>query len=225
MVISLLAYSKAMSPCPAAVPRHRAVGFTLVELLVVIAVIGILLVAAISMVGGTPAEARKTTADMLMAMVDEARSTAITTRSHVVFAVETPPDAGSAQRVGLFRAPDLPDGPLDGIQLEPFGRWRVLETGVILIGGADAGFDNPLDGAAQRLRHDAAGGARSFDAHIVVFDPHGGLRLPDGDSPVTLRLAEGAIRSGQPQPVRRGGRLAETKLRVGRTIARAHLAN
>jgi hypothetical protein len=25
--------------------------------------------------------------------------------------------------------------------------------------------------------------------------------------------------------VRRGGRLAETKLRVGRTIARAHLAN
>lgn len=200
-------------------------GFTLVELLAVVGVIGILLVAAISMVGGTPAEARKTTADMLVAMVDEARAAAITTRSHVVMAVAGPSGGTGAQRVALFRAADPVDGPLSALEVELIGRWRTLETGVILIGGADTGFSNPLDAPRVALRPSTTGGGQPVDAHVLVFHPHGGLRLPEGDGTLALRLAEGTIRGGQPQPLRRGERIPETKIRVGRTIARAHLAN
>ena len=114
--------------------------FTLIEIVVVIAVLVILMVAGVSLIGGTGNAARKTAADTLTGMIEQARTAAITSRSYVVLAVAEPGDlpAGDSRcRIGLFKvkSEQWPENISDPVPAVLMSRWRMLENGIVLIGG------------------------------------------------------------------------------------------
>lgn len=192
--------------------------------MVTIAIIVILLVAGVSLLGGTGSQARRAGADMLSGMIEQARTTAITTRSHVVLAVAEPGDLPANDRrcrLGVFQVGAWPDDSSEPVTAKLMSRWRILETGVVLIGGeVENGLENPLDGDEITLAY----GGKSVIVHAIGFNPRGGLELPAGSRPIAMRVAEGAYRNGEPSPNRRGdsGTISETRIKIGRVTARPY---
>ena len=200
------------------------------ELLTVIAVIGVLLVVGVGMLGGTSAQARKAGMDMLQSAIEQARTHAITKRVYTVLAVVDPgngPGGGTrSQRIGLFEVTEWPEDEVSSISslaVTQVGRWRSFDAGVMLIDGVGlGGLANPLDSPTVRLSVGGGSASRELEARVLVFHPRGGIRLPVGSDPVALRLAEGVFRDGVAVPTRRDGKIAESTLRVGRVIARPY---
>ncbi|MDP3850533.1 MAG: prepilin-type N-terminal cleavage/methylation domain-containing protein [Luteolibacter sp.] len=212
-------------------PRGGKSAFTLIEMVTVIAVIVTLLVAGVSLLGGTGAQARRAGVDLLVGMVEQARTAAITSRSYVVLAVAEPNDlpAGDTRvRLGLFMVePDKwPDDPSTGIvSAALMSRWRVFENGVILIPGQVYGLDNPMDGGGElTLAYGSGSKARTVKVNALVFNPRGGLHHPVGSSPLGMRVAEGGYRAGVPKPNIRSdsNAISENRLKIGRVTARAY---
>ena len=204
-------------------------------MLAVIAVTGILLVAGVRLLGDTAAQARRAATDTVTGLIEQARTTAITTRSHVILAIAEPGDLPTSDnrcRLGLFKVDDWPEdstGEMPAVQLN---RWRVLDIGVVLAAGEDNGqsngpLPNPLDAPELRIRYGSGANARTVKVHALSFNPRGGLRFPEGSSPVQLRIAEGGYRNGVAMPVRRGeaSGVAENRLKIGRVIARPYRTN
>lgn len=203
-------------------PGCRARGFTLIEILVTISIIVILMAAGVALLGGTGPQARRSAADMLTGMIEQARTTAITTRSHVVLAVVEPGGLSASDgkcRIGLFKVGSWPGDLSEPVGASPVGRWRILENNVVLIDGeAEGGLANPLDGDKVTLNY----GKGQVSAHVVVFTPRGGLAYPAGSGPIAMRVAEGAYRNGVAKPNSRGGTIPENLIRIGRVTARPY---
>lgn len=203
-------------------PGCRARGFTLIEILVTISIIVILMAAGVALLGGTGPQARRAAADMLTGMIEQARTTAITTRSHVVLAIAEPgglPANDGKCRIGLFKVSGWPGDPTMPVGASPIGRWRILENNVVLIGGeAEGGLANPLDGDKITLDY----GKGTVSACVVVFTPRGGLAYPAGSGPIAMRVAEGAYRNGVAKPNSRAGTIPENLIRIGRVTARPY---
>lgn len=204
-------------------------------MLAVIAIIGILLVAGVRLLGDTGAQARRAATDTVTGLIEQARTAAITTRSHVILAIAEPgdlPASDSRCRLGLFKVDDWPEDSTGEVPAVLMNRWRVLDNGVVLAAGDDNGqsagpLPNPLDGPELRIRYGTGTNARTVQVHALAFNPRGGLRFPEGSSPVQLRIAEGGYRNGTAVPVRRGEQqgIAENRLKIGRVIARPYRTN
>jgi prepilin-type N-terminal cleavage/methylation domain-containing protein len=205
---------------------YRARGFTLVEIVVTIAIIVTLLLAGVSLLSGTGPKARKSATDVLTGMLEHARTTAITTRSHVLLAVAQPDGmpAGEAHcRIGLFKVHAWPDDVSEPIQASLMNRWRILDQGVVLLGGeGEDRLENPLDGPVVTIEYGSKG--QSVNAYLISFNSRGGLHLPPGSRPVVMRIAEGLYRDGKPVPYRRGNPpvISENRIKIGRTTARPY---
>jgi type II secretory pathway pseudopilin PulG len=200
--------------------------FTLVELLAVIAILTVLLVGGIGVMGSSASQARRSGTDVLSGMIDQARTMAITTRSHVVLAIAEPGDLPSSDercRLGLLKVESWPDAGVSTVDAVLTSRWRPLESGVVLASGAIDGIANPLD--ASELTINYGSGAKSIKApvHVIGFNPRGGLLHPVGSGPIALRIAEGSYRNGKASPNRRpSGAFTESILKVGRVTARPY---
>jgi hypothetical protein len=187
----------------------------------VIAILGTLMTAGVSLLSGTGAQSRKAGTEILTGLIEQARITAITSRSHVVLAIAEPGDlpAGDERcRLGLFKVGEWSDSPsappaLAGVLLK---RWQTLETGIVLAGGDVDGVNNPLDGDQVTIRYGGAG----VTVHIIAFNPRGGLHYPPGSAPVAIRIAEGHYRGGKAVSNPRGG--SECRLKIGRVTARPY---
>ncbi len=205
-------------------PGCHGRGFTLIEILVTISIIVILMAAGVALLGGTGPQARRSGADLLTGMIEQARTTAITTRTHVVLAIAEPvgiPANDGKCRIGLFKVSGWPGNLSEPVGASPIGRWRILENNVVLIGGeAENGLANPLDGDKITLDY----GKGQVSAHVVVFNPRGGLAYPAGSGPIAMRVAEGAYRNGVATPNRRAGSgtIPENLIRIGRVTARPY---
>lgn len=204
-------------------PQWKA-GFSLIELLAVMAVITILLAAGIKILSGTSAQARKTGTDALIATIEQGRSSAITTHSIVLLAIAEPGDlpAGDDRaRLGLFKISEWPDSAttVNGTLLR---RWQPIPTGAIPYGGDFEGIRNPFDLPEITVRYQSAGKDVEVTVHAIAFTPRGGLHWPTGSDPVVMRLAEGGYRGGKAVPDRRGDAriVSENRLRIGRVVAR-----
>ncbi len=219
-----------ISPAPWQ-PSRGQPAFTLIEMVTVIAVLVILMTAGMSMLNGNSSQARKTGTDMITGMIDQARSSAITSRSNVVLAMAAPgalPTQDGNYRLALFKV-DVEDwkksngGAVSG---ELLSRWKPLETGAILLGGEVDGVSNALDGDELTINY---GGNRPLSVKVraLVFNPRGGLLFPSGSTPVSLRIAEGTYRNGLALPYKRGdtGAITENRLKIGRITARPYQTN
>jgi prepilin-type N-terminal cleavage/methylation domain-containing protein len=205
-------------------PGCRARGFTLVEVLVTISIIVILLSTGVALLGGTGSHSRRSGADLLTGMIEQARTVAVTTRSNVVLAIAEPGDMQVVDgrcRIGLFKLSGWPGDLSQPIAASPISRWRILENNVVLIGGeGEEGLVNPLDGEKVTL----TSGSKTVTAHVIVFNSRGGLQFPAGSRPLVMRIAEGAYRNGVAKPNRRAGSgtIPENLIRIGRVTARPY---
>ena len=202
--------------------------FTLIEMVAVIAILVILMTAGISLLNGSGAQSRKAGSDLLTAMIEQARTTAITSRSYVVLAIAEPGDlpAGDERcRIGLFKVEEWPDPATTPLLLKGalLNHWQTLNPGIVPIGGDVDGVANPLDQPQVTISY---GGVKnlSVKVHAIAFNSRGGLHYPAGSDPVAIRLAEGAYRGGKVIPNMRGeGKtIAENRLKIGRVTARPY---
>ena len=208
----------------------RKTGFSLVEMLAVIAIVVILMTAGISLLNGTGAQSRKTSSDLLIGLIEQARTLAITSRSYVVLAVAEPGDLPGDDercRLSLFKIAEWPEGvsspsALTGVQVN---RWQTLETGVVLYGGSVDDVMNLLDQPELTLNY---GGTKNLSAkvHFMAFNSRGGLYCPAGQTPICMRVAEGSYRGSPRKAVAnlRGPQktIAENRLKIGRVTARPY---
>jgi type II secretory pathway pseudopilin PulG len=163
-------------------------------MLVVISIAGGLLAIGLSLSGKSGDRARRDALERFAAMIEQARSTAITRRKTVVLAIAGPDEEHGATRLGLFEVdrPPRTGEPLEG---RPLQRWSPLPDGVAFASGEIAGLANPLDAAPLELRWQD--GERSATVHSLAFTPRGGLAWPAGSKPVALTLGSGALRIGR----------------------------
>jgi hypothetical protein len=192
----------------------------------VIAILVILMTAGVSLLSGTGAQSRRAGPDWLTALVEQARTRAITSRSHIVLAIAEPGDLVNGDercRIGMFRVDEWPTGatPVTSLNGVLLNRWQTLDTGIALVGGQIDGVENPLDSPQITL---AYGVGKSVKVHAIAFSPRGGLHHPTGSTPVVMRLAEGNYRGGVATPYLRGAAktIAESRLKIGRVTARPY---
>lgn len=198
----------------------------------VIAILVTLLTAGVSLMSGSGAQSRKAGTDMLSGLIEQARTTAITSRSHILLAIAEPGDlpAGDERcRIGLFKVDeDWPDASTTPVPLKCtlLNRWQTLNTGIVLIPGEVDGVANPLDEKSEITL--AYGGTKnlSIKVHVIAFNSRGGLHYPSGSKPVALRIAEGGYRGTplKPTPNERGTQksITENRLKIGRVTARPY---
>lgn len=223
-------HSKAVIPPPNLRRPTARDGFSLVEMVAVIAVVVILLIAGVNLIGNTSAQARKAASDQIAGLIEQARTTAIASRATVVLAIAEPGDLPATDercRLGLFRVegewnPETATGPVSATLLS---RWKPLETGVVLLGADQAaGADtliNPLSAAELTVSY-KTNKTYSVKIHALAFNSRGGLLYPTGSTPANLRIAEGGYRGGKASPNKRGNTVAENLLRIGRVTARPY---
>jgi hypothetical protein len=205
---------------------RRAAGFSLIEMVGVIAILVTLMSAGVRLLNGTGSQSRKAGTDLLSGLIEQARTTAITSRSHVILAIAEPgdlPDSDERCRISLFRVDEeWPDAaatpaPLKCTQLN---RWQTLNTGVVLLPGNGS---NPLDQNEITIVY---GGDKNLNVkvHALAFNSRGGLHYPAGSAPVEMRIAEGGYRGGAPKPNLRAGQTkpTENRLKIGRITARPY---
>ena len=202
--------------------------FSLIEMMVVIAILVTLMTAGVSLLNGTGSQSRKTGTDMLSGLIEQARTTAITSRSYVVLAIAEPGDLPLGDercRIGLFKVnEDWPDASTTPVPLNCtlLNRWQTLNSGIVLIPGDVDKLPNPLNDKSEITI--TYGGTRnlSVKVHAIAFNSRGGLHYPAGSTPVALRIAEGGYRGGKATPNERGTpkSIAENRLKIGRVTAR-----
>lgn len=213
---------------PSAQPELRSCpAFTLVELIAVIAVLAILLLVGANLFGGSGAQARKTATDQLMGMIEQARTQAITSRSYGILAIAEPGDLGddgvTRCRIGVFTASEWPEDEGGVVECTMNGRWRMVENGVVLLGGKVGEIDNAMDAPELTLKFTTRE-ERQVQVHALVFNPRGGLHRPMGSQSVAMRVAEGTYRRDEAVPFARGDSktIAENRLKIGRVTARPY---
>ena len=206
--------------------------FSLVEMVAVIAILVTLMTAGISLLNNTGSQSRKAGTDMLSGMIEQARTTAITSRCYVILAIAEPGDLPTTDercRIGMFKV-DLdkwPTGATSPVTVSAtlLTRWQTLNTGIVLIGGQVAadGVPNALDADKMTINY---GGSKNLSIKVraIAFNSRGGLHSPAGSTPVVLRIAEGGYRGGKATPNKRAGQEAvtENRLKIGRVTARPY---
>lgn len=198
-------------------------------MMVVIAILVTLMTAGVSLLSGTGAQSRKAGTDMLSGLIEQARTTAITSRSYVVLAIAEPGDLPSGDercRIGLFKVDDeWPDASAtpNPLKCTLLSRWQTLNTGIALIPGDVNKVVNPLDQPEITLTY---GGTKnlSVKVHAIAFNSRGGLHYPAGSTPIAVRIAEGGYRGGKATPNKRGTQqsITENRLKIGRVTARPY---
>ena len=190
----------------------------------VLAILGTLMAAGVNLLSGTSAQSRKAGMEILTGLIEQARTTAITSRSHVVLAIAEPGDLPADDercRLGLFKIAEWPDSPSSPLVLTGalLKRWQALDSGTLLNGGAVEGVANPLDGEQVTIRYGGSGNS-GVKVHLIAFNPCGGLHYPTGSAPVVIRIAEGRYRGGKAVPNPRNR--SESRLKIGRVTARPY---
>jgi prepilin-type N-terminal cleavage/methylation domain-containing protein len=204
--------------------RRFSHGFTLVELMVTISIMGILLATGATLMGDNSAKARRATSDLLGAMIEQGRTTAITSHSPVLLAVAEPKDLpidDNICRLGLFKLTEF-DEKTGRAKGELLRRWSMVAGGAALIGGDVKGFRNVMDQQEIEVTYVSRGKNFTVKVHGLVFSPRGSRNWPIGSSPVVMRVAEGGYRGETRKAManKREGVIAEDRFKIGRVIAR-----
>lgn len=181
-----------------------------------IAILVIVMVAGIGVGSGSPAASRRTAVDLISAMADRARTTAIATRKPVVMVLAAPSDLPAGEdrrcRVGLFQVESEENS---GSEVDrtviPLGRWKPMPHGISWGTGPVDGAVNPWGSQRLALQTDRG----SLRLHGIIFTSRGGISSPSGSAPAAILIGEvgrHAADTGVP----------ETLLHVGRNTGRIY---
>lgn len=204
---------------------RRLRGFSLIEMVAVIAILVTLMTAGVSLLSGTGAQSRKAGTDLLSGLIEQARTRAITSRSKVLLAIAEPGDlpAGDERcRIGMFRIVESTTSPPVTTYVL-LNRWQTLNTGIILLPD-DTNPANVLNSPQVSVTYKAGNKDLTINVHAITFTSRGGLAYPEGSKPIELRIAEGGYRGGKPVPNKAAdsAKIPENRLRVGRVTARPY---
>ena len=204
---------------------RRLRGFSLIEMVAVIAILVTLMTAGVSLLSGTGAQSRKAGTDLLSGLIEQARTRAITSRSKVLLAIAEPGDlpAGDERcRIGMFRIVESTTSPPVATYVL-LNRWQTLNTGIILLPD-DTNPANVLNSPQVSVTYKAGNKDLTINVHAITFTSRGGLAYPEGSKPIELRIAEGGSRGGKPVPNKAAdsAKIPENRLRVGRVTARPY---
>jgi len=192
-------------------------GFSLIELIAVMTISIVLLAVGVGIFRNQGAEAVQTAAEKMNALIEQARTAAITRRAPVALVIMRPGEAGYTDgvcRIGIFELEEWEDGvDLTGRQLQ---RWTTLPSGVVFFGGPLDGLDNVVDQSVIRLTWKDGDESGVFEG--LVFSPRGGLLAPAGSESVVVSMGGGTYKGSTAVETRGGGRRG---IRVGRVVARA----
>ncbi len=199
----------------------------------VIAILVTLMTAGISLLSGNGSQSRKAGTDLLTGLIEQARTNAITSRSHIILAIAEPGDLPTGVgdercRIGMFKVdgewPDASATP-SPLKCTLMSRWQMLNTGIALIAGeAEKDVPNPIGSSEITISYRGGGKDLSVKVHAVAFNSRGRLHYPAGSTPVAFRIAEGSYRGGKATPNERGTRksITENRLKIGRVTARPY---
>ncbi len=202
------------------VSRHlrvsRGAGFSLVEMLAVALIISALLAAGAGLFQRTGSEAVKTGTEKFAALVEQARTSAITRRKPVALALISPGDLSQGDelcRIGVFELEDWKSG--EKVEGRLIQRWRSLPGGVGFVAGEYETLENVMDVSRPSLSW--KNGDEEAEVPLLVFSARGGLMSPAGSKPVVVILSSGVHQDGRFIPRNGGGRRV---IRIGRVVAR-----
>ena len=204
---------------------RRLRGFSLIEMVAVIAILVTLMTAGVSLLSGTGAQSRKAGTDLLSGLIEQARTRAITSRSKVLLAIAEPgtlPAGDERCRIGMFRVDESTASPPVTTYVL-LNRWQTLNTGIVLLPDKDSPT-NALNTKKIPLTYRAGNKDLTINVYAITFNSRGGLAFPEGSTPIELRIAEGVYRNGEPQPNKHAdqSKIPENRLKIGRVTARPY---
>jgi len=204
---------------------RRQRGFSLIEMVAVIAILVTLMTAGITLLSGTGAQSRKAGTDLISGLIEQARTRAITSRSKILLAIAEPGDLPGGDercRIGMFRIDESTASPPVTTYVL-LNRWQTLNTGIVLLPDPNSPT-NAMNSPQIPVTYRAGNRDLTINVHAIVFTSRGGLAYPEGSTPIELRIAEGGYRGGEPKPNRPADqtKIPENRLKIGRVTARPY---
>lgn len=182
----------------AVVFRHA---FSLVELLVVMAILSILLVAAIPVFSNNSNRERQASREMIKGHLQQARAHAIASGTATALAIPTlaaDPELG-ARAISLVEVENpagkylpIKDGNGKDRQLQ---RWGKLPANFYFLSSSQISTAQPTVLDSGDLLTVILNG-KSLDCHIIVFSPNGQIVRPASGTKITLAIGQAADRNG-----------------------------
>ena len=209
-------------------PRDRnAHAFSLMEVLAVMAIIGLLLAVAVPVFTNTANSARQASREIIKAHLQQARAHAIATGNSVAVAIPVLASGGElgARAVSLFEVEPagnsyVPAKYADGNE-RLLQRWETLPGNFHFLGSAQVSSAKPtIVDSAETMPTNVKGEA--LTCHIIVFAPNGQIVRPDTE--INIATAQAVQRDGSLTVTQRdGGKAVSDMLQVNRLTGRTRL--
>jgi len=206
----------------------RLAAFTLVEMLVVIAIIGILLAVGMPMLTDPSNSSRRAAGDVLRAHLQEARSHAIATgtTTSLLFPEYGASDKSGGALLGIAEVESQPNTSSPYKVTKLLQRWTPLPETIFFLNQSICQssrktiMDYPEKITAEYQK-------KQINCHYVVFSPNGQIISPQsdpGEPPLTIALGKGTLKSGSVTPTQRTqAGIVFDFLQINRLSARARM--
>lgn len=191
---------------------RRAPAFSLIEILVVVAIIAVLLAAAVPMLSNFAANASQASREIVKAHLQQARAHAIASGASTAVAIPVLGSGGElgARAISLFEveksgADYIPAKDANGDEML-LQRWETLPGNFHFLAASQISSGKPtIVDSADTLQTNYKGEA--VTCHLIVFSPTGQIVLPASEIHIALA-----------QAVPRGNSLSLTRKNEGRPV-------
>lgn len=191
-------------PCQRSRPEAARGGFSLVELLAVVAILMLLMAVAVTTMMPTAARARQAARAMLEGQLARTRSHAVSAGvpTALLFAGYQA-DGGIAGRATAVVEVEWDDQAAAWKSKRVLSRWEAMPGQVVFFPGAVANCGPTLMDRPQVLAARGPSGA-DVSGPFLLFGPNGGVEWPAAGEPLVVAFGSGAVQGGGVQATEKG---------------------